>query len=89
MMRMSRRKSFVVPTPEEAETYPYSPAERDIIEMWNAKIMRGTGEQVVAQLNAWQKRISADELMVLNLGHSPDAIHRSTELIADAYGMPD
>ncbi|MCH8686509.1 LLM class flavin-dependent oxidoreductase [Pedomonas mirosovicensis] len=89
MMRMSQRKSFVVPTPEEAEAYPYSSAERDIIEMWNAKIMSGTGEQVVEQLNAWQQRLEADELMVLNLGHSPDAIYRSTELIADAYGMPD
>lgn len=89
MMRMSQRKSFVVPTPEEADAYPYSSSERDMIEMWNAKIMKGSGEQVVAQLNAWQARIGADELMVLNLGHSPDAIYRSTELIADAYNMPD
>jgi len=89
MMRMLQRKSFVVPTPEEAETYPYSPSERSIIEMWNAKIMSGTGEQVVMQLNAWQSRVSADELMLLNLGHSPGAIYRSTQLIADAYRMPE
>jgi luciferase family oxidoreductase group 1 len=89
MMRMSQRKSFVVPTPEEAEIYPYSRSERHIIEIWNAKIMSGTGEQVVEQLNDCQQRIAADELMLLNLGHSPAAIRRSTEIIADAYGMPE
>jgi luciferase family oxidoreductase group 1 len=89
MMRMSQRKSFVVPSPKEAEAYPYAPAERQIIAMWNAKIMSGTGEQVAKKLNALQQRVQADELMLLNLGHAPQAIRRSVELIADAYAMPD
>jgi alkanesulfonate monooxygenase SsuD/methylene tetrahydromethanopterin reductase-like flavin-dependent oxidoreductase (luciferase family) len=55
----------------------------------NAKIMTGTGDEVVEKLNAWQLRLGADELMVLNLGHSPAAMRRSTEIIADTYGMPD
>jgi alkanesulfonate monooxygenase SsuD/methylene tetrahydromethanopterin reductase-like flavin-dependent oxidoreductase (luciferase family) len=88
MMRMSFGQSFVVPTPEEAESYPYSAGEQRIIEMWDAKIMSGTAHQVVEKLGAWQQRIRADELMILNLGHSPAAIYRSTELIADAYDMP-
>ncbi|WP_375757543.1 hypothetical protein [Corallococcus exercitus] len=41
------------------------------------------------KLAAWQQRVNADELMILNLGHSQQAISRSTELIANAYGMPD
>jgi luciferase family oxidoreductase group 1 len=89
MMRMNQGKSFVVPSPEEAEAYDYSRGERLLMHRWNKKIMSGTGAQVVAQLNAQQARIGADELMLLNLGHSPDAILRSTELIADAYNMPD
>ncbi|WP_175234623.1 LLM class flavin-dependent oxidoreductase [Achromobacter mucicolens] len=88
MMRMTTRRSFVVPTPEEAETYEYTPTELRIMHMWNAKIMSGTGPQVVEKLNAWQDRVKADEFMILNLGHSQSAIYRSTELIADAYGMP-
>lgn len=88
MMRMSTRRSFVVPTVEQAESYPYSPDEKRLSTMWNEKILRGTGQQVVNQLQAWQERIQADELMILNLGHSPDAIYRSTELIADAFGLP-
>lgn len=68
MMRMTTRRSFVVPTAKEAENYNYSETERRIIDMWDAKTMSGTGEQVVEQLNAWQERIHADELMLLNLG---------------------
>ncbi|WP_434155508.1 LLM class flavin-dependent oxidoreductase [Pseudomonas sp. JZ134] len=88
MMRMTTRRSFVVPTAEEAEVYEYTPTERRVMDMWNAKIMSGTGLQVMEKLNAWQQYINADELMILNLGHLPQAIYRSTELIADAYGMP-
>ncbi|NTE56108.1 LLM class flavin-dependent oxidoreductase [Agrobacterium tumefaciens] len=89
MMRMSQGKSFVVPTPENAEAYSYTAQERQIISMWDAKTMKGTGEQVAEQLNARQKHTNADEMMILNLGHTPLAIHRSTELIADAYDMPE
>ena len=88
MMRMTTGRSFVVPTPLDAETYDYSLREGRAIEMWNAKIMSGTGEQVVNKLAVWQNYIGADELMILNLGHSQRAIYRSAELIADAYGMP-
>lgn len=89
MMRMSTGRSFVVPSAEEAERYAYSAREQQLMNMWNAKTMSGTGEQVAAQLTLWQQRTQADELMILNLGHLPEAIHRSTELIADAYGMPE
>ncbi|NWO11943.1 LLM class flavin-dependent oxidoreductase [Chromohalobacter salexigens] len=88
MMRMSTGRSFVVPTAEEAETYAYSTRERRIMAMWNAKTLSGTGHQVVEKLRAWQGRVEADELMILNLGHSPQAIYRSTELIADGLGLP-
>lgn len=88
MMRMIMRRSFVIPTPEEIATYMYSPTEFHLMKMWDAKIMKGTGEDVIQKLNVWQERIHADELMILNLGHSPEAIYRSVELIADAYGLP-
>lgn len=88
MMRMSTQRSFVVPTPPEAETYEYSSMEQRVMQMWYAKIMCGTGQQVVDKLAAWQARVNADELMILNLGHSQQAIYRSTELIADACEMP-
>ena len=88
MMRMNTGRSFIIPTPQEAENYACSSGELQLIKMWNAKIMSGTGNQVVDQLTVWQQRIHADEIMLLNLGHSQEAIYRSTELIADAYDMP-
>ena len=88
MMRMVTNRSFVVPTPDEAERYEYTSTELRLIRMFDRKIMKGTGEQVIEQLNEWQQRIHADELMVINSGHTPAAIYRSTELIANAYGLP-
>jgi luciferase family oxidoreductase group 1 len=89
MMRMMYRKSYLLPSPEEVEAYPYNEFELDTINSWNDKVLYGTPEQVVEKLNHYQEISKADELMIVNLGHSPTAIYRSAELIADAYGMPD
>lgn len=89
MMRMMYRNSYVLPSPEEVEAYPYDDFELRTINAWHEKVLYGTPEQVVKKLNHYQEASQEDELMVLNLGHSPAAIHRSAELIADAYGMPD
>ncbi|PRY05039.1 luciferase family oxidoreductase group 1 [Pontibacter ummariensis] len=89
MMRMMYRKSYVLPSPEEVEDYQYDELELRTINMWNNKVLYGTPEQVVEKLNHYQETTQADELMILNLGHSPSAIFRSAELIADAYEMPD
>lgn len=89
MMRMSQGKSFVVPTPENAKTYSYTLQERQFIGIWDPTTMKGTGMQLAEQLNARQKHTGADEMMILNLGHTPSAVHRSVELIADAYNMPE
>lgn len=88
MMRMSTGRSFVVPTPEEARDYDYSMSELRLMNMWNAKIMSGTGQQVTRQLGEWHKRVNSDEIMLLNLGYSQKSIYRSTEIIADAWNMP-
>ena len=59
------------------------------LDMWNAKIMSGTGAQVMKKRTAWQECIPTDGLMTLSLGHSSQAICHSTEIITDAYGLPD
>ncbi|WP_435169703.1 LLM class flavin-dependent oxidoreductase [Falsirhodobacter sp. 1013] len=89
MMRISQGKSFVVPTPDEAEAYSYSGHERRIIRMWHDKTMIGTADQVKARVDERVRRVGADEAMILTLGHTPSAIHRSTELIADAFGLTE
>ena len=88
MMRMSSLRSFVVPTAKEAADYHYSPMESSLMDMWSRKILCGTPNQVVAKIVGWQHKINANEIMVLNLGHSLEAIHRSAQLIADGFGLP-
>lgn len=89
MMRMMYQQSYVIPSPAEAEAYPYDAQELRTLDSWHRKTLHGTPAQVVAKLNDYQAAAQADEVMLVNLGHSPVAIHRSAELIADAYHMPD
>ncbi|MFD5335151.1 hypothetical protein [Streptomyces hawaiiensis] len=53
------------------------------------RVPHGTPEQVTAHLNQVQRDSGPDELVIGSVGHSVEARLRSTELIADAYGMPD
>lgn len=89
MLRMMSGQSYVIPSPEELESYVYSESERYVLESWNEKIIQGTANQVVSRLNQFQKTSGADELMIANLGHSLEGILHSAKLIADAYGMPN
>ncbi len=89
MMRMMQGLSYLMPSPEDLARYPYTAQERQITEGWRHRMFYGTGETVVKSLNEVQKRSGADELMIVNLGHSPKGILRSAELIADAYQMPN
>lgn len=89
MMRMMKRQSYIMPSPEELATYVYTEQERYIMEEWRSKMFYGTGEMVVDELNNIQKISGADELMIANLGHSPKKVINSLKLIADAYQMPE
>jgi hypothetical protein len=64
----------------EAKIYDYSPTERRIVDMWNAKIMRGTGAQVTKKPITWQECIHSDEPLILSFGHWPQAICHSNRV---------
>lgn len=81
------RRPGLVPTPEEAADYPFSPMERRIADAWLANVVHGTPDTVREGLDALAKRTGADELMITTNSHSPGPRLRSYELIADAYGM--
>jgi alkanesulfonate monooxygenase SsuD/methylene tetrahydromethanopterin reductase-like flavin-dependent oxidoreductase (luciferase family) len=89
MLRMFQRKSYLLPSPEEVDAYTYDAQERQAVDSWLHHVPQGTPEQVSAHLNQVQRDSHADELMIGSVGHSVQARLRSTELIADAYGMPD
>ncbi|MFE6908226.1 LLM class flavin-dependent oxidoreductase [Streptomyces erythrochromogenes] len=88
MLRLRTGRPGLVPTPEEAAAYPYTPLEREFVDGWLANIVHGTPGVVADGLDGLVKRTGADELMLTANAHSGAARLRSYELVADAYGMP-
>ncbi|MFE7804275.1 LLM class flavin-dependent oxidoreductase [Streptomyces sp. NPDC057430] len=89
MLRLRMGRPGLIPTPEEAEVYPFGPTEREFVESWLANIVHGTAVEVRTGLDDLRKRTGADELMITANAHGGDVRLRSYELIADAYGMPE
>ncbi|MFE5481896.1 LLM class flavin-dependent oxidoreductase [Streptomyces sp. NPDC056527] len=89
MLRLRTGRPGLIPTPEEAEAYPFGPTERDFVDNWLANIVFGTPDEVRTGLDDLRKRTGADELMITANAHGGDVRLRSYELIADAYGMPE
>lgn len=89
MLRLRSGRPGLVPTPEEAEAYAFSPMEREFVDNWLVNIVHGTADEVRSGLDDLVKRTGADELMITANAHSGDARLRSYGLIADEYGMPE
>ncbi len=88
MVRLRTGRPGLVPTPEEAEAYDFSPMEQEFVQSWNSNVIHGTADEVRAGLDDLHKRTGADELMLTANAHGGDVRLRSYELIADAYGLP-
>ncbi|TRV81447.1 LLM class flavin-dependent oxidoreductase [Streptomyces sp. 130] len=89
MLRLRSGRPGLVPTPEEAEAYAFSPMEREFVDSWLVNIVHGTADEVRSGLDDLAKRTGADELMITANAHGGEARLRSYGLIADAYGMPE
>lgn len=88
MMRMLHGKSYLVPTPDEAASYPCTAGERMVLDRWTDSVLHGTPGQVTERLNRLHEVARPDEIMLASVGHSPQALLHSTRLIADAYDLP-
>ncbi|MFJ4686030.1 LLM class flavin-dependent oxidoreductase [Streptomyces sp. NPDC091377] len=88
MVRLRTGRPGLVPTPEEAAAHVFSPMEQEFLDSWNADVVHGTPDEVVAGLDDLHKRTGADELMLTANAHTGAVRLRSYELIADAYGFP-
>lgn len=84
-LRMTRGEHLPLPSPEEAEAYPWSEAERQQVQRMRGPSVVGAPAQVRAQLDAMQADSGADELMIVTNVWSHEARLRSYELIADAF----
>ncbi|MFE8913766.1 LLM class flavin-dependent oxidoreductase [Streptomyces globisporus] len=89
MVRLRTGRPGLIPSPEEAEAYDFSPMEREFVDGWLANVIHGTAGEVRTGLDDLAKRTGADELMITANAHGGDARLRSYGLIADAYGLPN
>ncbi|MEV7274862.1 LLM class flavin-dependent oxidoreductase [Streptomyces bacillaris] len=88
MVRLRTGRPGLIPSPEEAAAYGFSPMEREFVDGWLADVIHGTADEVRTGLDDLAKRTGADELMITANAHGGEARLRSYELIADAYGLP-
>ncbi|MEU2292516.1 LLM class flavin-dependent oxidoreductase [Streptomyces bacillaris] len=88
MVRLRTGRPGLIPSPEEAAAYGFSPMEREFVDGWLADVIHGTADEVRTRLDDLAKRTGADELMITANAHGGEARLRSYELIADAYGLP-
>ncbi|WP_282687547.1 MULTISPECIES: LLM class flavin-dependent oxidoreductase [unclassified Streptomyces] len=88
MVRLRTGRPGLIPSPEEAEAYEFSPMEREFVDGWLSNVVHGTADEVRTGLDDLAKRTGADELMITANAHGGDARLRSYGLIADAYGLP-
>ncbi|MFE8973470.1 LLM class flavin-dependent oxidoreductase [Streptomyces cyaneofuscatus] len=89
MVRLRTGRPGLIPSPEEAAAYDFSPMEREFVDGWLSNVIHGTPDEVRTGLDDLVKRTGADELMITANAHGGDARLRSYELIADAYGLPN
>ncbi|MFF3809205.1 LLM class flavin-dependent oxidoreductase [Streptomyces bacillaris] len=88
MVRLRTGRPGLIPSPEEAAAYGFSPMEREFVDGWLADVIHGTADEVRTRLDDLAKRTGADELMITANAHGGEARLRSYELIAAAYGLP-
>jgi luciferase family oxidoreductase group 1 len=69
-------------SPEAATAYPYTEAERSIIQRLRERAIVGTANQVTSKLKELAAMFGLDEIVINTWTHDPAARHRSYELIA-------
>jgi luciferase family oxidoreductase group 1 len=76
-------------TPEEAAAFPYTDAQRAMIEKLRQRAFVGTGEQVAARLDELAARLALDELVVVTWTYELAPRMRSYELLAGSMRLRD
>ncbi len=77
-----------LPSPDEAENYPYTEPDRAFLAQRGTHTVLGTPDQVAAQLAELVERTGVQELMITTLAYDHAARLRSYELLADASRTP-
>ena len=86
-LRLAKGELGPVPTPEDADAYPYSAADRMMIEANRPRSIVGTPDQVKARLEELAAAFGVDEVVVVTICHEFEARVRSYELLAESQGI--
>jgi luciferase family oxidoreductase group 1 len=84
-LRTGRLGTF--PSPEEGAAYPFTAADRALVDEAMATHLIGDPETVTKGLVELQRRASADEIMLSTRAHSFATRARSLELVAEGWSM--
>ncbi len=89
LARLNRDRGVFAPlaSPEEAEAYPYTDADRAHIARIQERAIFGTPDVVAAKLRAIAAECGVEEVAVLTAVHDPVARRRSYTLLAKEFGM--
>jgi luciferase family oxidoreductase group 1 len=79
------RKALV--SPKEAQSWPYTDAERATIDALRRKAFVGTPEALHERLTGLAARLGLDELVIVTWTWDAAPRHRSYELLAQAFGL--
>jgi luciferase family oxidoreductase group 1 len=75
-------------SPEQAAAYPYTQAERALIERLRAVALVGTAPQVAEKLHDLAQRLQLGEIVINTWTFDPEARRHSYALLAQALGLP-
>lgn len=86
-LRLRRGNPGLLPTPEEAASYPYTALDRQMIDSRLADQVVGGPDTVRRTMDALIERTGADEVMVTTQVHDHADRLRSYDILADLYSL--
>lgn len=87
VVRTRKGEGGPMPSVEEAQSYPYTDADRYLLSRLDHHAIAGDPEQLRGRLSSLARDYGVEELFVLTLCHAYDARLRSYELLAQAFGL--
>ncbi len=86
-LRRDRGQYSPLPSPEEAQAYPYTDADRASVARNRSRLFVGSPATVLQKLQPLIKASQADELMVITPVYDHEARKKSYSLLAEAFGL--
>ncbi|KUM29198.1 luciferase [Arthrobacter sp. EpRS66] len=85
MLRMFKRESYKLLSPQEVAEYSATLQEQQILQMYTQRTLAGTAQQVAQRLEDLQARTRADELMMVTGSHALGTAAQTLQLMAAHY----